>query len=97
MRTPTATRLELTRLEALRAFRRGPLELLERAARLGDVVGLRAGRISAWLLNHPDLVWHLLATRSRDVKKGPTMEAAARMLGRGLLTSEGSTTAGSDG
>lgn len=90
MRTPTATaRLDLSRLEALRAFRRGPLELLERAARLGDVVSLRAGRISAWLLNHPDLVWHVLATRSRDVKKGPTMEAAARMLGHGLLTSEG--------
>ena len=90
MRTPTTTaRLDLSRLEALRAFRRGPLELLERAARLGDVVGLRAGRISAWLLNHPDLVWDVLATRSRDVKKGPTMEAAARMLGHGLLTSEG--------
>ena len=90
MRTPTATaRLDLSRLEALRAFRRGPLELLERAAGLGDVVGLRAGRIAAWLLNHPDLVWHVLATRSRDVKKGPTMEAAARMLGDGLLTSEG--------
>ena len=40
-------------------------------------------------MNHPDWVWHLLATRSRDVKKGPTMEAAARMLGHGLLTSEG--------
>ncbi|HEX5936535.1 MAG TPA: cytochrome P450 [Actinomycetota bacterium] len=86
--TPTA-RLELSRLQAIRAFRRGPLELLERAARLGDVVTLRTGRLSAWLFNHPDRVWDLLATRSRDVKKGPTMEAAAKMLGRGLLTSEG--------
>jgi cytochrome P450 len=59
------------------------------AARLGDVVTLRTGRLSAWLFNHPDRVWDLLATRSRDVKKGPTMEAASRMLGRGLLTSEG--------
>jgi cytochrome P450 len=82
-------RLDLPRLEAFRAFRRGPLELLERAARLGDIVTLRTGRLSAWLFNHPDWVWHLLATRSRDVKKGPTMEAAARMLGHGLLTSEG--------
>jgi cytochrome P450 len=88
--TPTATaRLDLSRLEAIRAFRHGPIELLERAARLGDVVSVRAGRLSAWLFNHPDRVWDLLATRSRDVKKGPTMEAAARMLGRGLLTSEG--------
>lgn len=81
--------LTLSRLEAMRAIRRSPLELFERAARHGDVVRVRLPTISAWLLNRPDLVWHVLATRSHDVKKGPTMEAAARMLGRGLLTSEG--------
>jgi cytochrome P450 len=81
--------LRLSRLEAVRAFRRSPLELLERAAALGDVVRIRMPRFSAWLFNRPDWVWHVLATRSRDVKKGPTMEAAARMLGHGLLTSEG--------
>jgi cytochrome P450 len=79
----------LSRLASIRAIRRSPLELLEGAAHLGDVVRLRLPRSSAWLLNHPDLVWHLLATRSHDVKKGPTMEAAAGMLGSGLLTSEG--------
>ena len=87
--TTRIERLELSRLQAIRAFQRGPIELLERAARLGDIVTLRTGRFSAWLFNHPDRVWHVLATRSRDVKKGPTMEAAARMLGHGLLTSEG--------
>jgi cytochrome P450 len=81
--------LRLSRLEAARAFRRGPLELLERAGRLGDVVRIRLPGLSAWLVNDPDRVWDVLATRARDVKKGPTMEAAARMLGRGLLTSEG--------
>jgi cytochrome P450 len=81
--------LQLSRFEALRALRRSPLEIFERAAPLGDVVRLRLPRFSVWLLNHPELVWHVLATRSHDVKKGPTMEAAARMLGRGLLTSEG--------
>lgn len=81
--------LQLSRIASLRAIRRSPLALLERAARLGDVVRLRLPRSSAWLLNRPDLAWHVLATRSHDVKKGPTMEAAARMLGRGLLTSEG--------
>jgi cytochrome P450 len=80
--------MNLSRLASMRAIRRSPLELLERAALLGDVVQLRLPRSSAWLLNHPDLVWHVLATRSHDVKKGPTMEAAARMLGQGLLTSE---------
>jgi cytochrome P450 len=86
---PSPPALALSRLEAMQAIRRSPLELFERAAPLGDVVRVRLPRFSAWLLNHPDLVWHVLATRSREVKKGPTMEAAARMLGRGLLTSEG--------
>ena len=86
---PEAPTLPLTRLGGIRAIVRSPLEILERAAALGDVVTLRLPGFSAWLLNHPDLVWHVLATRSRDVKKGPTMEAASRMLGHGLLTSEG--------
>ena len=86
---PDAAVVKLSRLQAGRAFARDPLALLERAAVLGDVVAIRTGWFTAWLLNHPDLVWLVLATHSRDVKKGPTMEAAARMLGRGLLTSEG--------
>lgn len=87
--TPAAPTLPLSRLAAIRAIRRSPLEIFERAAALGDVVTLRLPAFSASLLNHPDLVWHVLATQSRDVRKGPTMEAAARVLGRGLLTSEG--------
>jgi cytochrome P450 len=84
-----APTLQLSRLGAMRAIRRSPLEVFERAAPLGDVVRVRLPGFAAWLLNHPDLVWHLLATRSGDVKKGPTMEAASRILGEGLLTSEG--------
>ena len=81
--------LPLSFLNTVRSARRSPIELLERTAEVGDVVRIRLPRFSAWVLNHPDLVWHVLATRSHDVKKGPTMEAAARILGQGLLTSEG--------
>jgi cytochrome P450 len=81
--------LRVSAVEALRAIRRSPLELFERAARLGDVVTVTLPAFPAWLVNHPDLVWEVLATRSCDVKKGPTMEAATRLLGEGLLTSEG--------
>ena len=81
--------LPLSFLDTVRSARRSPIELLERTAAVGDVVRIRLPRFSAWVLNHPDLVWHVLATRSHDVKKGPTMEAAARILGEGLLTSEG--------
>jgi cytochrome P450 len=81
--------LPLSFLDTVRAARRSPIDLLERAAEVGDVVRIRLPRFSAWVLNHPDLVWHVLASRSHDVKKGPTMEAASRILGEGLLTSEG--------
>jgi cytochrome P450 len=88
-RTASPPTLPLSFLDTVRSARRSPIELLERTAAVGDVVRIRLPRFSAWVLNHPDLVWHVLATRSHDVKKGPTMEAAARILGEGLLTSEG--------
>jgi cytochrome P450 len=79
----------LSRLAVLRTLRSDAIGLLERAARAGDVVSLSLPRFGAFLLNRPDLVWDVLATRSHDVTKGPTMQAAKRLLGEGLLTSEG--------
>jgi cytochrome P450 len=79
----------LSRLAVLRRLRSDPIALLERAASAGDVVFLPMPRFGAYLLNRPDLVWSVLATRSHDVMKGPTMQAAKRLLGESLLTSEG--------
>jgi cytochrome P450 len=73
----------------IRAFRRDPIGLLERAAAFGDVARLRTPRYPTFVLNHPDLVWDVLVTDNRSFHKGPTMEAAKRVLGDGLLTSEG--------
>ncbi len=79
----------MSRLEAVRFLRRDPIGLLERAAELGDVVRVRVPRLDLYVLNHPDLVWDVLATDSRAFSKGPTMQAAKRILGESLLTSEG--------
>ncbi len=92
-----ATRIErtlppgpkLSRLSALRQFRRDPIGLLHRAASFGDVSFLELPRFPAYLLNHPDLVREVLVTGSRDFMKGPTMQAAKLVLGESLLTSEG--------
>lgn len=70
-------------------MRNDPIQLLTLAAACGDVAYLRLPRFPAYLLNHPDLVWDVFTTRSRDVRKGPTIEASRRLLGDGLLTSEG--------
>ncbi|HEY7477191.1 MAG TPA: cytochrome P450 [Actinomycetota bacterium] len=84
-----AARLPLSRTAALRMLRRDPIRLLERAATAGDVVVLPMLRFDAYLLNRPDLVWDVLATHGGAFHKGPTMQAAKRVLGESLLTSEG--------
>jgi cytochrome P450 len=79
----------LGRLATIREFRRDPIALLERAASFGDVAYVPTPRYPTFVLNHPDLVWDVLVTDHRSFHKGPTMEAAKRVLGDGLLTSEG--------
>nr|MBA3691648.1 cytochrome P450 [Actinomycetota bacterium] len=76
-------------LSALRRFRRDPIGLLEEAATHGDVSYLRLPRFPVYLLNHPDLVRDVLVGSHRSFRKGPTMQAARRMIGDSLLTSEG--------
>ena len=84
-----APRLAISRLEAVRLLRRDPIGLLERAANVADVVRVRVPRLDLYVLNHPDLAWDVLATDSHAFSKGPTMQAAKRILGESLLTSEG--------
>jgi cytochrome P450 len=71
-------------------LRRQRLQTLQRfAAEYGDVVGFRVGRQRFALLNHPDHVEDILVTRARLFRKGRALERAKRLLGEGLLTSEG--------
>src|SRR5215211_120179 len=71
-------------------FRRDPLALLTRVAReYGDVARFNAGPQSIYLLNHPDHVRDVLVTHNARFKKGRALQRAKRLLGEGLLTSEG--------
>src|SRR5205085_12123146 len=54
-----------------------------------DVSFVAMPRVPVYLLNHPELVWDVLATDSHSFTKGPSMVAARRVLGEGLLTTEG--------
>ncbi len=80
---------DLSRFAALRLLRRDPIRLLEAAAATGDVSLVRVPRFDVYVVNHPDLVWEVLATGAYDFVKGPTMQAAKRVLGESLLTTEG--------
>ena len=88
-RNPVPPGPDVAGLSALRRFRREPIGLLEEAATYGDVSYLRLPRFPVYLLNHPDLVRDVLVGSHRSFRKGPTMQAAKRMIGESLLTTEG--------
>lgn len=71
-------------------FRRDPLTFLSQIAREhGDVAHFSVGPQDLYLLNHPDYVRDVLVTHNRNFAKGRALERAKRLLGEGLLTSEG--------
>lgn len=75
---------------ALILFQRDPIAYLRRAAgECGDIVRLPLGRQPVYLINHPDLIKDVLVTHQRQFKKGRGLEQIKRLLGEGLLTSEG--------
>ncbi len=72
------------------AFRRDPLAFLSSLARdYGDIVHFRMGPQHTYMLNHPDLVREVLVTHQDAFMKGRALQRSKRLLGEGLLTSEG--------
>jgi cytochrome P450 len=72
------------------AMRRDSLGFLLRTARTyGDVAWFRVGPFDVYLLSHPDHVRELLVAHARGVVKSQVLQEAKRVLGEGLLTSEG--------
>ncbi len=75
---------------SIMSFRRDPLGTLQSLARdHGDVARVRLGTSRVFLLNHPDLIRDVLVTHNRSFMKGVGLQRAKRLLGDGLLTSEG--------
>jgi cytochrome P450 len=76
-------------LSALRLVR-NPLPLLGADwKRYGDVVAYRLATVSAYLVVHPDGVKHVLQENYRNYVKSADYKMIGRLLGKGLLTSEG--------
>src|SRR5215470_15983946 len=74
----------------LLAYRRNPLEFFQNLAnRYGDISVFRIGPQQAFLVNHPDLIKDVLVTNHANFEKGLVLKRAKRLLGEGLLTSEG--------
>ncbi|HYC31224.1 MAG TPA: cytochrome P450 [Gemmatimonadales bacterium] len=63
--------------------------LLGLAREQGDIASFRLGADEAFLLSHPDHVRQVLVDDAAAFRKGNLMRRARRLLGDGLLTSEG--------
>ncbi len=71
-------------------FRRDPIDFLMRLAReYGDIAYFKLGSQEIFLLSHPDLIKNVLTVDHRNFIKGRGLQWAKRLLGEGLLTSEG--------
>jgi cytochrome P450 len=74
----------------LLSISRDPLSFLFSLARVyGDVVFFDIGPFDVYLLSHPDDVRSVLVSGHHGYMKGQGLQEAKRVLGEGLLTSEG--------
>jgi len=70
------------------ARRRLPF-MIESARKYGDIVLFNVGNERVYLFNHPDLIRDVLVTNQKNFTKSRALMRAKRVLGEGLLTSEG--------
>ena len=78
-------------LGVLFSYRRGALPFFQNLAQqYGDISYFRLGPQHAFFLNHPDYIKDVLVTNHQNFMKGLALQRAKRLLGDGLLTSEGS-------
>lgn len=74
----------------LRGLRRDLLTYLQRVAdTCGELGYFKAGPLHVYLLNNPDHIRDLLVTHQKNFTKSRGLQLAKRILGEGLLTSEG--------
>ena len=72
------------------AFRRDPLKFFATTQRTyGDIARFTFGPQEVFLVSHPDWIEDVLVTSARKFQKGVALQRAKRLLGEGLLTSEG--------
>src|SRR6266550_687810 len=81
---------QIVPLSGLFAYRRGPLPFFQNLAeRYGDISYFQLGPQQAFFFNHPEHIKEILVTNHQNFMKGLALQRAKRLLGEGLLTSEG--------
>jgi cytochrome P450 len=70
-------------------FRSDPLRFFMQMSRYGDLSHTQILGRHVYLVNEPEAIRDVLVTNARKFKKGRGLQLARRLLGNGLLTSEG--------
>jgi cytochrome P450 len=70
-------------------FGRDPLALFQEAREHGDVVRVRFGPFRVYVLNSPGVIRQALVAEARKLGKGLNFGRAKRLIGNGLVMSEG--------
>ena len=74
----------------LRKFLKDPLKLLTDISHTyGDIAHFKFGRQNVYFLNHPDYIEDVLVTNHKNFIKSRGLQVSRRLLGNGLVTSEG--------
>jgi cytochrome P450 len=74
----------------VRSFLKDPIGTLSKIANeYGDLSYFKMGRLHVYLVNNPDYIEKILIYDHSNFSKGPRLQSAKRLLGEGLVTSEG--------
>ena len=71
-------------------FLRNPIGVLVALSKHGDISHFKFGTQHVYFLNHPDYIRDVLVTYNNSFIKSRGLQVAKKVLGEGLLTSEGS-------
>ena len=70
-------------------FLKAPLTILNDLTKYGDISYFRFGHQGIYLVNHPDYIQSVLTINQSKFIKNPGLRLTKRIIGNGLLTSEG--------
>ena len=70
-------------------FLRDPIRVLIDTSKYGDISHFKFGNQHIYFLNHPDYIRDVLVTHNANFIKSRGLQLAKKVLGEGLLTSEG--------
>lgn len=74
----------------VRNFLKDPINTLSKIAdEYGDLSHFKMGRLHVYLINNPNYIEKILIYDHSNFSKGPRLQSAKRLLGEGLVTSEG--------